>query len=139
MGEYIEDRANKSSSYTWSTNRQQLLLNVVHKLPTIPEVLARILFQHRKSSTDHMAAQPSDSWKLRAMSTPLVGSVQTMRVSKGVISLCLPTSLLCPTLLLLETIFFADSGLQQHSIWLIFRLHEHARFFLTTDFILETR
>ena len=45
------------------------------------------ILQDNESNTDHIAAHPSDSWKLRAMSTPLLGSVQTMRVSREKISL----------------------------------------------------
>ena len=37
-------------------------------------------------STNHMTAHPSDSWKLRAISVLLLGSVQTMRVSEDQIS-----------------------------------------------------
>lgn len=80
----ISDLRKKFYKHTRTANGQQLLLNVVHELPADPEILAWTPFQHAKSSTDHMVAQPSDSWKLRAMSTPLVGSVQTMRVSKGI-------------------------------------------------------
>ena len=36
--------------------------------------------------TDHIVAQPSDSWKLNAMSTWVEGSVQTMSVSAGFVS-----------------------------------------------------
>lgn len=36
--------------------------------------------------TDNIVAQPSASWKLRAMSIPFPGSVQTISVSAGFVS-----------------------------------------------------
>ncbi len=74
------------------------------------------------------------------MSTPLLGSVQTMRVSNDICQPAPLTSFLSfSTLLLLKAIFLADPSLQQYSLGLILRLHDDTRLFLTADFVLKTR
>jgi hypothetical protein len=59
----------------------------------------------------HIAAQPSASWKLSAISTPFMGSVHTIRVSEAACQPhCCHHLIVAYTLLLLEPILFADPG-----------------------------
>jgi len=78
-----------------------------------------------------MAAQPSASWKLNAISVPLV-SVQTMRVSEARQPACLfsPPLVFLPTLLFLISIFLDDPRLEQHPVGLVFGLDIDARLIL---------
>jgi len=92
-------------------------------------------------TTHHMSWQPSDSWKLRAISVPVVGSVHTIKVSVHASQhpCCIGYVVVARTLLLLETIFLAYPGLQEDAISVVFRVHEDFGVVLPGGFILYTR
>lgn len=63
---------------TWTSQGQEMLLYLTHELPVNPSMSESSLTDNMR--THHMAAQPSASWKLKAISVPF-DSVHTMRVS----------------------------------------------------------
>jgi hypothetical protein len=70
---------------TWTSQGYQLLLDVIDEFPVGYVSRARSLRLpstpwQSSSGTNQIAAHPSASWKLKAMSTPFV-SVHTMSVS----------------------------------------------------------
>lgn len=90
--------------------------------------------QDGKERTNHIMAQPSPSWKLRAISTPLLGSVHTIRVSAPHVRYH-PRARVCVislALLFLEAIFFANPSLKKEPIGLVFRFDYDAGLLGTT-------
>ena len=68
---------------TGSRQGHQSLLYLTDKFPKPSNVSKHSVATDDRRKTDHMAAQPSASWKLSAMSAPLC-SVHTMSVSTNV-------------------------------------------------------